>query len=236
MALEMHQEQDLIPHGHLKKEVSHIDVECGDLQSKSSNFRELYNLVETLEHLESTDDLFGSELFIFTDNSVAEAAFYKGNSSSKLLFDLVLRFTILQSNCKMKFHIIHVAGTRMIQQGSDGLSRGNMLEGVMKGDDILSHVPIHKSALNEQDNLEEWIRAWAPDGDNAIVLEPNDWFERGHDIAGYTKNLDGVVVPAVKGGTYIWSPPLLQLMLLYRNYVKPGTNVNSLVMFLFALV
>ena len=33
----------------------------------------------------------------------------------------------------MKIHLIHVAGTCMIDQGSDGSSRGNMLEGVMKG-------------------------------------------------------------------------------------------------------
>ena len=52
----------------------------------------------------------------------------------------------------------------MISQGSDGLSRGNMLEGVMKGQDMLSFIPLDKSALDEQNNLEEWIRSWIPNG------------------------------------------------------------------------
>ena len=176
-------------------------------REQSSNYRELNNLVQTLEHMSSTGELFGSELFIFTDNVVAESAFYKGNSSSKMLFDLILRLTILQSSSKVKLHIIHVAGTRMIQQGSDGLSRGNLLEGVMKGEEMLSFVPIHKSAIEEQTNLEDWIKSWAPDGRNAILLSPEDWFERGHDITGYSKNLDGVDVPIIEKGTYIWAPP-----------------------------
>ena len=178
-----------------------------DMQSQSSNYRELCNLVETLEHFGSTNDLEGIELFIFTDNSVAEAAYYKGNSSSKLLFDLILRLTILEVNFKMKLHIIHVSGTRMIDQGSDGLSRGNLLEGVMKGEKMLSFIPLHKSALDEQDNLECWIRSWIPNGKEAHVLKPEDWFVKGHDIAGYTTNLDGITIPVIKDGTYIWSPP-----------------------------
>lgn len=178
-----------------------------DGQTKSSNFRELCNLVETIELLASQDELSGVEMFIFTDNSVAEAAFYKGNSSSQLLFELILRLTIVETNMKCKFHIIHVAGTRMISQGSDGLSRGNMLEGVMKGDKMLSFVPLHKSAIDVQPNLELWIRSWLPFGDKAIMLKPEDWFERGHDIAGYAPNEDGISMPVTKKGTYIWAPP-----------------------------
>ena len=62
-----------------------------DGNGKSSNWRELTNLVETLEGEAREGRLQGCEVFVFTDNSTAEAAFFKGTSSSILLFDLVLR-------------------------------------------------------------------------------------------------------------------------------------------------
>ena len=178
-----------------------------DAQIQSSNYRELRNLVDTLEHLSESNEMKGVEMFIFTDNSVAEAAFHKGNSSSKLLFELILRLTRMELTQKMKLHLIHVAGTRMIAQGADGLSRGNMLEGVMKGDSMLSFVPLNKSALEVQPELEDWIRSWLPSTNHIEILRPEDWFVKGHDIHGYTPNVDGVHVPIINTGTYIWSPP-----------------------------
>ena len=50
-----------------------------------------------------------------TDNLVAEGAFYKGTSSSRKLFELVLRLRLLEINVGFKIHIIHIAGTRMIK-------------------------------------------------------------------------------------------------------------------------
>ena len=40
--------------------------------------------------------LGGTELFLFMDNSTAESAFDKGSSSSRLLFELVLRLRNLE--------------------------------------------------------------------------------------------------------------------------------------------
>jgi hypothetical protein len=82
-----------------------------------------------------------TELFLFTDNSTVEAVFYRGTSSNRNLFNLVLRL-----NYGLVLHLIHVAGTRMKDQGTDGLSRGHLLEGVMKkGNDFLGCIPIHHS-------------------------------------------------------------------------------------------
>jgi hypothetical protein len=61
-----------------------------DLNRSSSNFRELKNLVDTLLQMEENGDLEGKELFLCTDNSTAERAFFKGASSSKLLHNLIL--------------------------------------------------------------------------------------------------------------------------------------------------
>lgn len=52
----------------------------------SSNFRELTNLVESLEEKGSLGDLEGNEVLLCTNNSTCENVFYKGNSSSPLLF------------------------------------------------------------------------------------------------------------------------------------------------------
>jgi hypothetical protein len=56
-----------------------------DAEDRSSNYRELRNLVETVEA--NLPDLRDSELFLSTDNSTAEAAYYRGNSTNRLLFD-----------------------------------------------------------------------------------------------------------------------------------------------------
>ena len=53
--------------------------------------RELRNLVEALEEEVSSNMLSDAELFIFMDNTTAEGAYYRGNSDSKPLFELILR-------------------------------------------------------------------------------------------------------------------------------------------------
>jgi len=48
----------------------------------------------------------------------------------------------------------------MIVQGTDGLSRGDLNEGVMKGDQLSSFIPLHLSAIERQDQLKEWIKSF----------------------------------------------------------------------------
>ena len=92
----------------------------------SSNYKELRNLTETLEEMGCKGDLQGREIFLFTDNMVSEAVVSKGSSQSPFLYELVIRIIKLQMKYRCIVHFIHVAGTRMIEQGSDGLSRGDM--------------------------------------------------------------------------------------------------------------
>ena len=120
---------------------------ANDGRKASSNFRELENLAQALESEAVVGELEGVEAFIFTDNSTAEAAYFKGSSSSKALCNIVLRLRLLELRNGMKIHFIHIAGTRMIHQGTDRLSRGDVSEGVMTGDSMLSFVPLHLSAL-----------------------------------------------------------------------------------------
>ncbi|KAL7572454.1 hypothetical protein ACA910_006630 [Epithemia clementina (nom. ined.)] len=118
---------------------------------RSSNFRELYNLVARVEALLAEGALVvGTELFIFTDNSTAELAFYRGTSRSKLLFELVLHLQKLEMNGSIFLHVVWIAGTRMIAQGTDGLSHGDLVDGVLAGDAMLEFVPLHLSIPEHQ--------------------------------------------------------------------------------------
>jgi hypothetical protein len=156
---------------------------------ESSNFRELANLVLAIEEAYAKGLLSNSELFVFTDNSAAEGAFYKGTSPSRRLFDLVLRLRALQMNGQLALHVIHVAGKRMIAQGTDALSRGITTAGVMAGMEFSSFVPLHQSVQERQDPslLLTWVTSWAGD---AFWLTPEDWF-----------------VPKSVSTPCVWTPP-----------------------------
>ena len=178
-------------------------------ENTSSNYRELRNLVETLEVMGERGELMGKELFVFTDNLVAESVVAKGSSSGELLFDLVVRIYRLEMNCRCNIRFVHVAGTRMIRQGTDGLSRGDMYEGIMRGDSMLAHIPLHLSALDRSPRVLTWVESWSSQfsRNKLEVLTPEDWYERGHDILGSRTNVDGFWMPKYKSGTMLWVPP-----------------------------
>ena len=176
-----------------------------DKDSESSNFRELKNLVDTLLLMDKRQDLDGKEVFIFTDNSTAERAFRKGSSSSIKLFNLVLQLREMEMSGKCKIHFFHVSGRRMIQQGADGLSRGNLNEGVMQGNDMLDFVPTHLSALERSSGLVDWLQEQI--GEDLEVLTPEGWFDRGHDIDGGYEDESGIWIPKYRSSTFVWFPP-----------------------------
>ena len=179
-------------------------------EAESSNYRELANLVETLEERAKLDEFRGVELFLFTDNSTAEASFYRGTSSSPKLYQLIVRLRLLEVARGCLIHFIHVAGTRMIEQGTDGLSRGDFTTGVMGGKHMSLFVPIHLSCLERESKLKSWItKIVAPSKKEGEItfLDCAGWFERGHDISGGTTNDDGVWEPLYKRGIFIWTPP-----------------------------
>ena len=137
-----------VDHGVWEKEVS----------DSSSNVRELLNLVIKNEELAEREELHeGSGLFVFTDNFVAEQAFHNGSSKSKKLHALVQRVRKLEMNHSLFVHLVWLAGTRMIGQGTDGASRGDMSNGVLAGDSMLKHVPLHIDALERSPELRNWL-------------------------------------------------------------------------------
>jgi len=133
-----------VDHGVWEKEVS----------DSSLNVRELLNLVIKIEEVAERGELHeGSELFVFTDNFVGGRAFQNGSSKCKKLHALVQRVRKLEMNHSLCVHLMWVAGTRMIGQGTDGASRGDMSNGVLAGDYMLKHVPLHLGAFERSPEL-----------------------------------------------------------------------------------
>jgi hypothetical protein len=171
-----------------------VDVFYGlwdnDAALNSSNWKEFNNQVLGIERgLENGTIPKGSELFLFTDNFVTERAYFHGTSKSRGLFELILRLHALEMKGELFIHLIWVAGTRMIEQGTDGISRGDLVSGVMSGRSMLDFIPISQGVYQRAPELVEWV-ASASGGDWRI-LEPKEWFHEVH----------------LATGQYIWSPP-----------------------------
>ena len=119
----------------------------GDWRAESSNFMEADNLVTHMEVLVLDGAIVGHELFMFTDNLVFEMGYYKFHLLLKKLCDILFRLHKAERDGGFKIHLIHVAGTRMKSWGIDGLSRGNLMEGMMAGEDLLSFIPPGRQSI-----------------------------------------------------------------------------------------
>ena len=135
------------------------------------------------------EELKDCEVFV-TDNSTAEGAYCKGNSSSQSLFELVVvRLRNLGMNSRFILHVIHMSVKQMIAQGTDGLSRWDHLEGVMQGRSIIDFIPLHLSALDRSPGLWNWL--FDSFGQTKpTFLDPKGWFSVGHT-----------------NGNFVWTPP-----------------------------
>ena len=163
-----------------------------EVSERSSNFREGYNLVLRLESLLHEGAMArGSELWVFTDNAVAESSFNKGASKSKLLHELCVRLRKAEMAHGLHINMVWIAGTRMIAQGTDGLSRGDLTSGVMAGDSFLSHIPLNLEAFSRSKALQGWLESALP-REWCWLKTGEDWFRLPFGDAM---------------GRYVWNPP-----------------------------
>ena len=123
-----------------------IGVWNEDEESETSNYRKFANVIEALEEEGAVGRLSDCMVFFCTDNSTVEAALYKGTSTSRKFLDLVVRYHQLQSADGIVIFTPYVPGKQMIAQGTDGLSRGLLNEGVMGGESFFAFVPFNLSA------------------------------------------------------------------------------------------
>ena len=118
------------------------------VEDMHSNYKELRNLVQAVSLAHEKGALDDCKLYIFTDNLVAKMAYYNGGSNvNKELDELVFKLWILQMQGNFALFIYHVAGTRMIESGVDGLSRGDKSEGILLGMQVGVFVPIHQDPI-----------------------------------------------------------------------------------------
>jgi hypothetical protein len=148
-----------------------------------SNHRELANLVLRLERDIADGRLKKLEVFVFTDNSTAESAFFKGTSKSRNLFELILQLQVLHFYSGILLQFVHVAGKRMIAQGADGLLRVSRNEGVMQGKDFLSFVLLHLSVVDRQPTaIQEWVQSWFGAPGKMEWLTQEGWYTQGYTL------------------------------------------------------
>jgi hypothetical protein len=115
--------------------------------------------------LESQVTLYPAcEIYMFTNNAIAEGAFHQGAFPNRHLFDLVLHLKQLELHHGVLLHVIHISGTRMQAQGTDALSWGDLTTGVMPNRDMLQFIPLHLSALDRSPQLSTWGSTWLPPG------------------------------------------------------------------------
>ena len=149
------------------------------IEEMHSNYKELRNLVNAVIAAYERNALNDCELYVFTDNFVAEAAYYNGGSNrSKELDELVFILWELQMKGNFSLFIYHVAGTRMIKSGIDGLSRGDKAEGISLGIPLGAFIPIHLSPLERSSSVQNWIDSWwdIESFGKLHKLSPEEWF------------------------------------------------------------
>ena len=113
--------------------------------------------MDALERKGKKGKLKDAFVFMCTYNSVVEEALFKGSSGSEKLLDLMIWYRVLEQRYGFRGLIIHVAGTRMIAQGTDGCSCGVTNEGVLDVESMMSFLPLNIAATHQELKLLPWI-------------------------------------------------------------------------------
>ena len=184
-----------------------IGLWIAEEEEESSNYKELKNLVDTVKEEAEAGRLRNCKFFLFTDNSTAKSCFYQGTLKSRHLHGRVLKLRGLEMAYGMSIHVIHVSGKRMITQGTDGCSRGLLMEGVMTGQDMLLFVDLSRTAIERHPPVLDWVRSWT-EMPNLEALTPEGWYEEGHGITGGKLGGHNVWIPEheLKNKLHLWTP------------------------------
>ena len=94
----------------------------------TSNWKELRTLLLTLQRIIADPrkyaSVFGCTLFYFTDNEVTYYIVSAGTSPTPALHELAVQIKALEIQLQVSLAPVHIPGLVMIEQGTDGLSRG----------------------------------------------------------------------------------------------------------------
>jgi hypothetical protein len=163
-------------------------------KGESSNFWEAGNLAIQLKRMVASGELEkGAEVFVFTDNAVAESTYFEGSSKNSKLHQLILGLRKMEMEGELIIHFVWIAGKRMIAQGTDGLSRGELSSGVMAGEDFLKFLLLNETAFafEREPRLESQVQGWLGSKEWKVASIA-DWFHK---------------VFQDPDGAWIWAPP-----------------------------
>jgi hypothetical protein len=66
-------------------------------------------------------------------------------------------------------------------QGTNALSRGDLTEGVMRGESIMTFVSLNLSAVERKPGLMPWVESWFGSGE-INWIGPDQWFMDGQRL------------------------------------------------------
>jgi hypothetical protein len=141
----------------------------------SSNWRELKTLLLTLEQevealiTTGTSRFADMTLLYFTDNMTTYHVTMSGSSKSPRLHELVKRIKVMELQLGCHLEVIHVPGTTMIRQGTDGISRGVWLSPIHAHQDSTSLMTDLFAPVRFNEQL--IARVCVSDPDHASALE-----------------------------------------------------------------
>ena len=126
-----------------------------------SNYKEATNLMLHFKRIIASEEIErGLEIFVFMDNEVAERTYFRGSSHSLQLHQMILELRKMEMRGDLVVHFIWILGNRMVNQGTDGLSRANVSNGVMDGLKLLDYLPLNETAFERQEGLEVHMKSW----------------------------------------------------------------------------
>jgi hypothetical protein len=83
---------------------------------------------------------------MYTDNQTMEGSYFRGSARSWALFELMVTLHKLQVQHNFALHVVWIAGMMMIQQGTDGVSRGDENGPATSGVTLSVMVTLHLQA------------------------------------------------------------------------------------------
>ena len=184
----------------------------GTVVQSTSNWKEMCTLKQTLQNEMNNGQkrVQHRRLIYCTDNMVMCDIFRKGVSKSDSLQKLFLEVKLLEIQLECHLLLIHVPGTTMIREGTDGLSRGVPLQSLYEyeGNSLL---PLLWRAATPSHHLLQWALQtisipWESNSTWIYQSDYTDWSRSnliGHNVLWCVT--PGFGKQAILQGLYSWS-------------------------------
>ena len=163
--------------------------------------------MEMVEEEVEAGRMEGAELFFLTNNAMAEDVYYRGKSSDKDIFDLMLLLVYLELRGCFRLHIIWVAGKKQTSTGIYGFTRGCLTYRIALSGSILDFVLLNETDFERYVSLLTWVWTWIG-ANNIEPLTPEVWFEEGRGSKGVKNNYYGIWMPYHYNGMFDERLPL----------------------------